>query len=156
MALTSLRLRRTISSTISTLGRSLTATSAISASYSSSPPLQGFISIDFPTLVEHSWPLLRQSRQFRSSSLSLLSARSAYGNSNNQNEEIGPDMILFEGCDYNHWLIVMDFPKDHKPSPEEMVHTYEETCARGLNISMEEAKRKFMLVAQQLTQAFKL
>ncbi|XP_030510379.1 multiple organellar RNA editing factor 1, mitochondrial isoform X2 [Cannabis sativa] len=142
MALTSLRLRRTLSSTISTLGRSLAATSAIFAPSSSSPPLQGFISVDSPALAEHSRSLLRHSRQFRSSSLSLLSARSAYGNSNNQNDEIGPDTILFEGCDYNHWLIVMDFPKDCKPSPEEMVRTYEETCARGLNISMEEAKKK--------------
>ncbi|KAF4357172.1 hypothetical protein F8388_003319 [Cannabis sativa] len=94
MALTSLHLRRTLSSTISALGRSLAATSAISAPSSSSPPLQGFISVDSPALAEHSPFLLRHSRQFRSSSLSLLSARSAYGNSNNQNDEIGPDTIL--------------------------------------------------------------
>ncbi|RVX04517.1 Multiple organellar RNA editing factor 1, mitochondrial [Vitis vinifera] len=52
-----------------------------------------------------------QSRPFRSSPIWLSSSRSF----NNQNEEIGPDTILFEGCDYNHWLITMDFPKD--PSP---------------------------------------
>lgn len=51
-----------------------------------------------------------------------------------EGDEITPDTILFEGCDYNHWLIVMEFPKDPKPTPEEMVRTYEETCAKGLNI----------------------
>ncbi|PON58157.1 Multiple organellar RNA editing factor 1, mitochondrial [Trema orientale] len=144
MALSSLCLRRTLGS-ISTLGRSLAAaTPAISApSSSSSPPLQAPISVESQGLPEHPWPLLRQSRQFRSSSLSLLSARSSFGGGNNsQNDEIGPDTVLFEGCDYKHWLIVMDFPKDNKPSAEEMVRTYEETCARGLNVSVEEAKRK--------------
>jgi hypothetical protein len=28
----------------------------------------------------------------------------------------------------------MDFPKDNKPPPEEMIRVYEETCAKGLNI----------------------
>lgn len=49
-------------------------------------------------------------------------------------DEIDENTILFEGCDFNHWLITMDFPKDPKPTPEEMVRTYEETCAKGLNI----------------------
>lgn len=71
-----------------------------------------------------------QSRPFRSSPIWLSSSRSF----NNQNEEIGPDTILFEGCDYNHWLITMDFPKDPKPTPEEMVETYVQTLAKGLNI----------------------
>ncbi|KAL6329848.1 hypothetical protein AAG906_037948 [Vitis piasezkii] len=79
-----------------------------------------------------------QSRPFRSSPIWLSSSRSF----NNQNEEIGPDTILFEGCDYNHWLITMDFPKDPKPTPEEMVETYVQTLAKGLNISVEEAKLK--------------
>ncbi|KAH7520661.1 hypothetical protein FEM48_Zijuj08G0168900 [Ziziphus jujuba var. spinosa] len=30
----------------------------------------------------------------------------------------------------------MDFPKDQKIPPEEMVRTYEETCAKGLNIRL--------------------
>ncbi|KAJ1385677.1 hypothetical protein SESBI_41420 [Sesbania bispinosa] len=80
-----------------------------------------------------------QSRSFMSSPISLLSVRSSQGNIP---DEIGPDTILFEGCDYNHWLFVMDFPKDNKPSPEEMIRVYEETCAKGLNISVEEAKKK--------------
>nr|CAN79790.1 hypothetical protein VITISV_039780 [Vitis vinifera] len=77
-----------------------------------------------------------QSRPFRSSPIWLSSSRSF----NNQNEEIGPDTILFEGCDYNHWLITMDFPKDPKPTPEEMVETYVQTLAKGLNIRNGEGK----------------
>nr|XP_012569106.1 multiple organellar RNA editing factor 1, mitochondrial-like isoform X2 [Cicer arietinum] len=82
-----------------------------------------------------------QSRSFRSSSISLLSVRYSQPQ-NNSIDEIGPDTILFEGCDYNHWLFVMDFPKDNKPPHEEMIRVYEETCAKGLNISLEEAKKK--------------
>ncbi|MCH99804.1 DAG protein, partial [Trifolium medium] len=81
-----------------------------------------------------------QSRSFRSTSISLLSSR--YQDRNITADNIGPDTILFEGCDYNHWLFVMDFGRDNKPSPEEMIRVYEETCAKGLNISVEEAKKK--------------
>lgn len=128
MALSSLRLRQSLS-TFSTLHRSLAAIPAISAPLSSSSPLfHDTACVQYPA---QSRALLFQSRMFRSSSISLLSSRPF---SNNKNDEIGPDTILFEGCDYNHWLFVMDFPKDPKPSPEEMVRTYEETCAKGLNI----------------------
>uniref|UniRef100_A0A0D3BKK1 MORF/ORRM1/DAG-like MORF domain-containing protein n=1 Tax=Brassica oleracea var. oleracea TaxID=109376 RepID=A0A0D3BKK1_BRAOL len=51
-----------------------------------------------------------------------------------EGDEITQDTVLFEGCDYNHWLITMDFPKNHPLSPEEMVSTYEQTCATGLGI----------------------
>jgi hypothetical protein len=64
--------------------------------------------------------------------VALFSSRSTYDSKNT--EEIGPDTILFEGCDYNHWLIVMHFPKDNKPTPEKMIEIYEQTCSRGLNI----------------------
>ena len=51
-----------------------------------------------------------------------------------EGDEITENAVLFEGCDYNHWLITMDFPKDNPLSPEEMVSTYEKTCAAGLGI----------------------
>jgi len=51
-------------------------------------------------------------------------------------DEIDDEPILFEGRDYNHWFIVFDFPKDNKPTPEEMIRLYEETCAKGLNIRL--------------------
>ena len=126
---------------VSKLYRSLAANPANSISPASSwsraiPPL--FVHAPSPSPSpshEKKWSLLLHWRAFRSSSPSLFSSsfrEAAYGGG--EGEEIGPDTILFEGCDYNHWLIVMDFPKDPKPSPEEMVRTYEETCARGLNI----------------------
>ncbi|KAM1092933.1 hypothetical protein ACFX19_020444 [Malus domestica] len=139
MALSSLRLRRTLSG-LSTLNRSLSTTSALSALHSSSSPLlRAPTSEKSPASPQQSWRLLLQSRTFRSSSVS--SARPAsYGN--NQKDEIDPNTVLFEGCDYNHWLIVMDFPRDNKPPAEEMIRNYEEICAKGLNISVEEAKKK--------------
>ncbi|KAK1417670.1 hypothetical protein QVD17_26802 [Tagetes erecta] len=71
----------------------------------------------------------------------FISSRSRYNNDEIDGDQISPDAILFEGCDYNHWLITMDFPKDPKPSPEEMVETYVQTAAKVLG-SVEEAKKK--------------
>ncbi|KAB1207078.1 DAG protein, chloroplastic [Morella rubra] len=132
MALHFLRLRRTLSS-LSTLHRSLSAFPSIPAICTpalQSPLLHGPTSASW--LSSQPFTLLVQSRLFRSTTLALLSSRSTFNS--NSTEEIGPDTILFEGCDYNHWLFVMDFPKDPKPTPEQMIQTYEETCAKGLNI----------------------
>ncbi|KAK9911691.1 hypothetical protein M0R45_035586 [Rubus argutus] len=130
MAQSFLRLRRSLSSGLATLHHSLSSVPRSSPSSSSSivqsPPQQ-------------SRTLRFQSRSFRSSSFSLARPTSTYGSNNH--DEIGPDTILFEGCDYNHWLIVMDFPRDNKPPPEEMVRTYEETCAKGLNIRLSSFSR---------------
>lgn len=51
------------------------------------------------------------------------------------------ETILLPGCDYEHWLIVMEFPKDPKPSSEEMIDTYIKTLAKVVG-SEEEAKKK--------------
>ncbi|XP_021773995.1 multiple organellar RNA editing factor 1, mitochondrial-like [Chenopodium quinoa] len=77
-------------------------------------------------------------RFFHSTHFCLSSARSF-----NDAEMIDPDTILFEGCDYKHWLIVMDFGKDpqQRPSPEEMVETYVQTLAKVVG-SVEEAKKR--------------
>ncbi|WJX22160.1 Multiple organellar RNA editing factor 9, chloroplastic [Trifolium repens] len=56
--------------------------------------------------------------------------------SNNEQRET----IMLPGCDYNHWLIVMEFPKDPAPSREQMIDTYLQTLATVLG-SMEEAKK---------------
>ncbi|XP_073030302.1 DAG protein, chloroplastic-like [Primulina eburnea] len=48
--------------------------------------------------------------------------------------------IMLPGCDYNHWLIVMEFPKDPAPTREQMIDTYLDTLATVLG-SMEEAKK---------------
>ncbi|KAG6496751.1 multiple organellar RNA editing factor 9, chloroplastic-like isoform X2 [Zingiber officinale] len=50
------------------------------------------------------------------------------------------ETILLPGCDYNHWLIVMEFPKDPAPTREQMIDTYLNTLATVLG-SMEEAKQ---------------
>lgn len=38
------------------------------------------------------------------------------------------ETILLDGCDYEHWLIVMEFP-DPKPSEEDMINAYVKTIA---------------------------
>ncbi|KVH96903.1 DAG protein, chloroplastic [Cynara cardunculus var. scolymus] len=50
------------------------------------------------------------------------------------------ETIMLPGCDYNHWLIVMEFPKDPAPTREQMIETYLNTLATVLG-SMEEAKK---------------
>lgn len=39
------------------------------------------------------------------------------------------ETILLDGCDYEHWLIVMEFSNDPKPSEEEMINAYVKTLA---------------------------
>lgn len=39
-----------------------------------------------------------------------------------------------EGCDFKHWLITMDFPKENPPSREAMISIFEQTCAKGLGL----------------------
>ncbi|KAG6500669.1 hypothetical protein ZIOFF_040519 [Zingiber officinale] len=60
------------------------------------------------------------------------------------------ETILLPGCDYNHWLIVMEFPKDPAPTREQMIDTYLNTLATVLgrwllackvSCHMEEAKK---------------
>jgi len=45
------------------------------------------------------------------------------------------ETILLDGCDYEHWLIVMEFPDNPKPSEEHMVSTYVKTLAHVLGRS---------------------
>lgn len=39
------------------------------------------------------------------------------------------ETILLDGCDYEHWLIVMEFDKEPKPTEEEMIDAYVKTLA---------------------------
>ncbi|OVA02614.1 hypothetical protein BVC80_9091g122 [Macleaya cordata] len=55
------------------------------------------------------------------------------------------ETILLDGCDYEHWLIVMEFPNDPKPSEDEMVAAYVKTLANVVG-SEEEAKKKIYSV----------
>ncbi|GJS19201.1 multiple organellar RNA editing factor 3, mitochondrial [Tanacetum coccineum] len=56
------------------------------------------------------------------------------------------ETILLDGCDYEHWLIVMEFPDDNKPSEDEMIQAYVKTLANVLG-SEEEAKKKIYSVS---------
>ncbi|KAK6124027.1 hypothetical protein DH2020_042243 [Rehmannia glutinosa] len=53
---------------------------------------------------------------------------SAKRSSNSEERET----IMLPGCDYNHWLIVMEFPKDPAPTREQMIDTYLNTLATVL------------------------
>lgn len=55
------------------------------------------------------------------------------------------ETILLDGCDYEHWLIVMEFPTDPKPSEEEMINAYVTTLTSVVG-SEEEAKKKIYSV----------
>ncbi|KAJ1395332.1 plastid developmental protein DAG [Sesbania bispinosa] len=55
------------------------------------------------------------------------------------------ETILLDGCDYEHWLIVMEFP-DPKPSEDEMINAYVKTLAEVVG-SEEEAKKKIYSVS---------
>ncbi|GAB2210378.1 hypothetical protein Droror1_Dr00015644 [Drosera rotundifolia] len=56
------------------------------------------------------------------------------------------ETILLDGCDYEHWLIVMEFEKESKPSDEEMVEAYVKTLAQVVG-GEEEAKKKIYSVS---------
>ncbi|VFQ89418.1 unnamed protein product [Cuscuta campestris] len=50
------------------------------------------------------------------------------------------ETIMLPGCDYKHWLVVLEFPKDPSPTRDQMIDTYLNTLATVLG-SMEEAKK---------------
>ncbi|KAG5011103.1 hypothetical protein JHK87_019618 [Glycine soja] len=56
------------------------------------------------------------------------------------------ETILLDGCDYEHWLIVMEFPDNPKPSEDHMVNAYVKTLAQVLG-SEEDAKNKIYSVS---------
>ncbi|GAA0175076.1 hypothetical protein LIER_28329 [Lithospermum erythrorhizon] len=127
MAPLSLRFRRAISTTTTLLRHHHLL---------SSPPL-------LHRLIPQAPPLNRlppPSRSFTSTTISHSYRPRSFDN-NADNDEIGPDTILFPGCDYNHWLIVIDFPKDNMLSSHQMVQFYEETATKVFG-SLEEAKKK--------------
>ncbi|XP_052194672.1 multiple organellar RNA editing factor 1, mitochondrial [Diospyros lotus] len=162
----SLRFRRVQSLASALINHQRTFSAAISSppalSSATVDPLNPRLSLDQPN--HHRVPF--QSRNFMSSSVRLSSARSSIRSNNNNNDEIGPDTILFEGCDYNHWLITMDFPKDPAPTREEMIETYLQTLAKVVG-SYEEAKKKMYsfstttyhgfqcLVTEEMSEKFK-
>ncbi|GER42894.1 plastid developmental protein DAG [Striga asiatica] len=72
-----------------------------------------------------------------------------------ETEEIGPDTIIFEGCDYEHWLITVDFPKDPKPTREQMIETYVNIAAQVFG-SVEEAKKRIYALSTTTYEGFQV
>lgn len=128
MAMSALRLRRALSLSSCIINHHKPLCSSVPAL--PAPPQLSLSSSQNPKLDLLNFPF--QSRAFRASNVSLSSRPRTSYRDNNDDNKISPDEILFEGCDYNHWLITMDFPKDPKPSPEEMVETYVQTAAKVL------------------------
>lgn len=89
-------------------------------------------------------PVWRHRRELRSEpggrrSLVLAAVDGEYSSRRSSSSE-PRETIMLPGCDYNHWLIVMEFPKDPAPTREQMIDTYLNTLATVLG-SMEEAKK---------------
>ncbi|XP_061368805.1 multiple organellar RNA editing factor 9, chloroplastic [Gastrolobium bilobum] len=75
----------------------------------------------------------------RTSSVIRAALDGEYSSKRSSNSE-QRETIMLPGCDYNHWLIVMEFPKDPAPTRDQMIDTYLNTLATVLG-SMEEAKK---------------
>ncbi|RCV22310.1 hypothetical protein SETIT_4G211100v2 [Setaria italica] len=69
--------------------------------------------------------------------------RSGGGGGDRAPTEMAP---LFPGCDYEHWLIVMDKPGGEGANKQQMIDCYVQTLAKVLG-SEEEAKRKIYNVS---------
>ncbi|GJN28075.1 hypothetical protein PR202_gb16157 [Eleusine coracana subsp. coracana] len=126
-----LRLRRALAA--ASTSAPLLRPASTSASITRSLPLAPFIPTPLPRLP---WLLPGAAAGFRSTA----AAAARGGDYGAEDSKISPDEILFEGCDYNHWLITMEFP-DPKPSREEMIETYLQTLAKVVG-SYEEAKKR--------------
>ncbi|AAF63819.1 DAG protein, putative [Arabidopsis thaliana] len=134
-------------STRRTLSTLLNKTLSSSTSYSSS----------FPTLSSRSrfaMPLIEKVSSSRTSlgpcyiSTRPKTSGSGYSPLNdpspNWSNRPPKETILLDGCDYEHWLIVMEFT-DPKPTEEEMINSYVKTLTSVLGWQ-EEAKKKIYSV----------
>ena len=109
--------RRTLASA---LARTLSARSNPSLS-SRSRFASALLNNQQPSLVPD--PVHSQTRKLSGSGYSPLNDTSP-----NWNNRPPKETILLDGCDYEHWLIVLEF-SDPKPSEEEMINSYVKTLA---------------------------
>lgn len=113
--------RRTLASTLS---RALSSSSSGIASRSRTRFAFALSSPKQTLPVPHSFPVR------------LKSSGSGYSPLNdpspNWSNRPPKETILLDGCDYEHWLIVMEFPDNPKPSEDEMVNSYVKTLAQVL------------------------
>lgn len=74
-----------------------------------------------------------QSLAFFSTRSNVKSSGSGYSPLNdpspNWSNRPPKETILLDGCDYEHWLVVLEFSEEDKPSEEQMVESYVKTLA---------------------------
>ncbi|CBI35859.3 multiple organellar RNA editing factor 7, mitochondrial [Vitis vinifera] len=87
---------------------------------------------------------------------SFVSSRSAFGyfssDSETQSSELTRLPTILDGCDYEHWLVVMEAPQRY-PLRDEIVRGYIRTLAMVLR-SEEEAKKSIYSVSTKYYYAF--
>jgi hypothetical protein len=121
-----LRLRRALAAATTTAAPLLRPSGFVARSLLLAPPSSASPAAQ-PLPPRAPWRLLPGGAAgFRSTAAAAARGGHDYGA---DDAKISPDEILFEGCDYNHWLITMEFP-DPKPSREEMIETYLQTLAK--------------------------
>uniref|UniRef100_M4DTL0 MORF/ORRM1/DAG-like MORF domain-containing protein n=1 Tax=Brassica campestris TaxID=3711 RepID=M4DTL0_BRACM len=76
-------------------------------------------------------PLLQSISSRRAAIVKAATVDSDYSSRRSSSNE-QRETIMLPGCDYNHWLIVMEFPKDPAPTREQMIDTYLNTLATVL------------------------
>ncbi|XWS39001.1 hypothetical protein CRYUN_Cryun18bG0012400 [Craigia yunnanensis] len=113
--------------TLSSASATATASASVSPSASSS-----LFSRSRLTLA-----LLNNSPVFISGTVKILTRTKTSGSGYSPLNDPSPnwsnrppkETILLDGCDYEHWLIVLEFAEDPKPSEEEMIDAYVKTLA---------------------------
>ncbi|KAJ6394831.1 hypothetical protein OIU77_023935 [Salix suchowensis] len=121
------------------------------------PPLSTSISISPP--AAHTSPIISKWRGFSRTRVSMMSTTGIEEKQYKvyeDGDEVVKNTILFEGNEYIHWLVTVDFPKEPKRSPEEMVAAFERICAQGLNISIEVAKKRMYACSTTIYQGFQV
>ncbi|XP_027113187.1 uncharacterized protein [Coffea arabica] len=149
MALCSLRLRRALSLSSFLLHQHFHSPKLLSPLHSSSSALFG----PQNPRTTPSFSDFHSFRHFRSSPISLSSRNRRFESDDQM--EITADTILFEGCDYNHWLITVDFPRDVDIPAEQKVQKYVEIAA-GVFGSEEEAKKRIYACSTTTYQGFQV
>ncbi|XP_010265003.1 PREDICTED: multiple organellar RNA editing factor 2, chloroplastic-like [Nelumbo nucifera] len=124
-----------------------------STSFAGSPPLPGFVRNRRPSsLLSHSIRVVAPSalrlnpircRVQRSGDSAYSPLNSSSNFSDRPPTEMAP---LFPGCDYEHWLIVMDKPGGEGATKQQMIDCYIQTLAKVVG-SEEEAKKKIYNVS---------
>ncbi|KAL7113153.1 hypothetical protein ACP275_04G045600 [Erythranthe tilingii] len=127
----------------------------LSSTVSNPPPLAGFSRVRISTTrfatpaLSHSLSVISPNRtnQIRCRVSRSGSAYSPLNSGSNFNDRPPTEMApLFPGCDYEHWLIVMDKPGGEGATKQQMIDCYIQTLAKVLG-SEEEAKRKIYNVS---------